>query len=141
MIGALELLDTFEAATADGFPLGKPGTEVLDQLERVSKLLDEAKAFYKAELTKNPRSIPGWALRPGAVRRSLGDPAKVWDQLSDTLSVDQFMVAVKLEVGRLQDQWARVNGVSPSNAKPAFNALLGDLITEFQNAPSLVKIK
>ena len=138
---ALQLLDSFEVATADGFPLGQPGTAVLDQIERVSKLLEEAKAFYKTALTRDPRCVPGWALRPGALRRSLSDPAKVWDRLSDTLSTEQFMVAVKLEVGRLQDQWARVNGVAPSDAKAAFNALLGDLITEFQNAPSLVKIK
>jgi hypothetical protein len=141
MNSALQLLNEFEAVTADGFPLGKPGAEVLGQLERITKLVEEAKSYYKAALTKNPRSIPGWALKPGAVRRSLGDPAKVWDRLSDTLSVEQFMVAVKLEVGRLQDQWARVNGVAPSNAKAAFNAVLGDLITEFQNAPSLIKFK
>ena len=141
MNSALALLNEFEASTADGFPLGVAGAEVLEQLERVSKVLDEAKAYYKAQLAKDPRCIPGWALRPGAVRRSLSDPSKVWDRLSDTLSVDQFMVAVKIEVGRLQDQWARVNGIAPTKAKEEFNAVLGDLVIEFQNAPSLVKIK
>ena len=141
MSTALQLLSEFEGQVADGFPLGPAGTEVLNQLERVSQLVDEAKAFYKTALTKDPRSIPGWALKPGALRRSLGDPQHVWDKLSDSLSVEQFMVAVKLEVGRLQDQWARVNSIAPTKAKEEFNAVLGDLVIELQNAPSLIKIK
>ena len=141
MNGALELLEQFERSTLDGFPLGAKGAELLGQLERITKLLDEAKAFYKTALAKDPRCVPGWALRPGAMRRSLGDPAKVWDRLSDTLSVEQFMVAVKLEFGRLQDQWARVNCIAPTKAKEEFNAVLGDLVIELQNAPSLIKIK
>ena len=141
MSSALQLLDAFEKSVMDGFPTDKEGAAILDQLKRVEDLIAEARSFYRARLAKDPACVPGWGLRPGAVRRSLGDPAKVWDRLFDTLSVEQFMVAVKLEIGRLQDQWALANGVAPSDAKPAFNALLGDLITEFQNAPSLVKIK
>ena len=141
MNSALALLNEFETATAAGFPLGQPGAEVLDQLDRVSKLVEEAKSYYKTALERDPHCVPGWTLRPGTLRRSLSDPAKVWDRLSDTLSVDQFMVAVKIEVGRLQDQWTRVNGIAPTKAKEEFNAVLGDLVTEFQNAPSLVKIK
>jgi len=47
MNSALQLLDKFEAITAGGFPLGEQGTEVLDQIERVSKLLEGRKPFTK----------------------------------------------------------------------------------------------
>ena len=47
MSTALQLLNEFETQVADGFPLGRQGAQVLDQLERVGKLLEEAKSFYK----------------------------------------------------------------------------------------------
>ena len=83
MNSALQLLAQFQESTADGFPLGEQGAEVLDQLERVGKLLEEAKAYYKAQLAKSPHCVPGWTLKPGAVRRSLGDAQAVWEKLQE----------------------------------------------------------
>jgi hypothetical protein len=139
MNSALQLLDSFEASTADGFPLGKEGALVLDQLERVGKLLEEAKAYYKTQLAKRPNCVPGWTLRPGAIRRSLGDPQAVWERVQSVMSSQQFLAAVKVEVLRLQDQWARAANIAPSRAKEAFNRELGDLVIELQSAPSLVR--
>jgi hypothetical protein len=73
MSSALQLLDKFEAITADGFPLGQEGAEILDQIERISRLIEQAKSYYKAQLATGPHCVPGWTLRPGAIRRSLGD--------------------------------------------------------------------
>ena len=141
MNSALALLSKFEASTAEGFPLGQPGAEVLDQLERVTKLLEEAKAYYKAQLAEDPHCVPGWALRPGAMRRSLANPQRVWEKLQDTLSTEQFLCAVKIEVGKLQDLWAQKSGIPSTRAKELFNKELGDLIIELQSAPSLVRTK
>jgi hypothetical protein len=141
MSTALQLLNEFEASTADGFPVGQQGAEILDQLERIGRLVEEAKSYYKAALSKDPDCIPGWTLRPGALRRSLSDPAKVWARLSDTLSTDQFMVAVTLKVGVLQEIWSQAAGVPATQAKEAFNKELGDLVIELPSAPSLVRVK
>ena len=35
MNSALQLLNRFKASTAEGFPLGEEGAEILDQLERM----------------------------------------------------------------------------------------------------------
>lgn len=139
MNSALQVLNEFEAVIADGFPLGKPGTEILDQLERVAKLLEDAKSYYKAALGKDPRCVPGWTLRPGPMRRSLSDPAKVWDRLSDVLSTEQFMAAVTLKVGVLQETWSRAANVPSSQARAAFDELLTDLVVTLRTAPSLVR--
>ena len=138
---ALQLLAKFEATTVDGFALGQEGSTVLDQLERVSRLLDEAKSFYKAQLAKDPHCVPGWTLKPGAVRRSLANPQRVWEKLQDTLTTEQFPCAVKIEVGKLQDLWAQVSGIPNTRAKELFNKELGDLIIELRSAPSLVRAK
>jgi hypothetical protein len=59
MNSALQLFREFEQGTADGFPLGKQGGEVLGQLERIGKLVEEAKSFYRAQLAKDPHCVPG----------------------------------------------------------------------------------
>ena len=141
MNSTLALLDTFETAPAEGFPLGPAGAEVLDQLERIGRLVEEAKAFYKAALTRDPRCVPGWTLRPGAVRRSLGDPQACWERVQGVLTSQAFMSAVKVEIGKLQDIWSASAGIPSAQAKEAFNKLMGELIITFQNAPSLIKIK
>ena len=113
--------------------------EVLDALERVMKLVEEAKSFYKTALTKDPRCVPGWALRPGALRRSLTDPQACWERVQGVMTSKAFLSAVKVEVLRLQDQWARVAGVPAFRAKEEFNQLMAGLLVELQSAPSLVR--
>jgi hypothetical protein len=141
MNSALQLLSEFEAITADGFPLGQEGADVLDQLERIGKLLEDAKSFYKAQLAKNRNCVPGWSLKPGAMRRGLDDPAKVWGRLSDVLSTEEFMQAVTLKVGVLQDIWSRAAGIPGTHARAAFDCLLANLIVSLPTAPSLVRSK
>jgi hypothetical protein len=136
---ALQLLSEFEVLAADGFPLGEQGAEVLDHIERVSKLVEETKAFYKAQLARDLHCVPGWTLKPGAIRRSLGDPQAVWERVQSVMSNQQFLAAVKVEVLRLQDQWARVAGVPPSRAKEEFDQLMADLLVSLPSAPTLVR--
>jgi hypothetical protein len=139
MTSALQLLAEFEASTADGFPLGKEGALVLNQLERVAKLVEEAKAYYKTQLAQRSNCVPGWTLRPGAIRRSLADPQAVWERVQGVMSSQQFLAAVKVEVGKLQDIWASTSGISNAQAKEAFNRELSDLVIQLPSAPSLVR--
>jgi len=141
MNSALQVLADFENTISDGFPLGPEGAEVLEALERVAKLVEEAKAYYKAQLAKSPNCVPGWTLRPGAVRRSLGDPQAVWERVQGILNNQQFLAAVKVEVGKLQDIWALASGIPGTRAKELFNRELGDLMIELQSAPSLVRTR
>jgi hypothetical protein len=141
MSTALQLLNEFEASTADGFPVGEQGADVLDQLERIGKLIEEAKGFYKAQLAKDPSCIPGWTLRPGSIRRSLADPQACWERVQGVLTSKAFMSAVKVEVGKLQDIWSSSVSIPSAQAKEAFNKLMADQLVTFQNAPSLIKIK
>jgi hypothetical protein len=141
MNSALLLLNQFEQTVADGFPLGEQGAEVLDHIERVSKLVEEAKAFYKVQLAKSPNCVPGWTLKPGARRRSLANPQRVWERLQGVLTTEQFLCAVKIEVGKLQDVWAQVSGIPGTRAKELFNRELGDSVIELQSAPSLVRTR
>jgi hypothetical protein len=119
--------------------VGKEGAEILGQLERIGKFLEEAKSFYRTQLTKDPYCVPGWTLKPGARRRSLSDPAKVWHKVCDVLSTEEFMQSVTLKIGVLQDIWSRATGVPGTQARAAFDDLLGNLVTTLPTTPSLVR--
>jgi hypothetical protein len=136
----LQLLAKFEKVALDA-PLGEQGAEVLEQLERVAKLCTELKEFYKTALSEDPGCVPGWTLRAGANRRVLGDPAKVWDRVSDTLSSEQFMTAITIKVLSLQEIWAKAAGVPATKARGAFDELLGELVQTWPNAPTLIRTK
>ena len=84
--------------------------------------------------------MPGWALNPGNMRRSLGNSQRVRERLQDVLTTEQFLCAVKIEVGKLEDIWAQVSGIPGTGAKELFNRELGDLLIELQSAPSLVRV-
>jgi hypothetical protein len=43
-------------------------------------------------------------------------------------AVPQFLCAVNIEVGKLQDLWAQASGIPGTRAKELFNRELGDLI-------------
>jgi hypothetical protein len=77
MNSALQLLVQFEAITADCFPLGKQGTEILDQLEHVPDSAPSSD-FYKAALTEEVKArwSACWmpSLRKGSTNALLSAP-------------------------------------------------------------------
>jgi hypothetical protein len=96
--------------------------------------------LFPVKELKNPNCVPGWTLRPGTIGRNLGDPQAVWERVQGVLSNQQFLAAVKVEVGKLQDIWALAGGIPMAHAKEAFNQVLGDLVIQLQSAPSLVRV-
>jgi hypothetical protein len=121
--------------------LGEGAAKLLEQIKRAQSLFKEVESHYKYLLEETPGAIPGWTLKPGALRRSLGDPQAVWERVQNTLSTKQFLSAVKVEVGKLQDIWALASGIPQTQAKELFNRELGELVIELESAPSLVRTK
>jgi CRISPR/Cas system-associated exonuclease Cas4 (RecB family) len=135
-----EALDAALAKVIE-LPLGEGAAELLEQIKRAQSLFKEVESHYKYLLEETPGAIPGWTLKPGALRRSLGDPQAVWERVQNTLSTKQFLSAVKVEVGKLQDIWALASGIPQTQAKELFNRELGELVIELESAPSLVRTK
>src|SRR5262249_11153534 len=94
-------------------------------------------AFYRRLLQREPGSVPGWILEPGAIRRSIEDPVAVFERLIETFSVSEFLGYCTPSVPDLERAWAKKKGQSASQAKESLKRLLGDLLTEKRNAPSL----
>ena len=121
-------------------PLGEGAAKLLTQIRRARSLFSEIEAFYRQLLEREPGAAPGWILEPGAVRRSIEDPIKAFEQLVELFSVQEFLACCSVSVPELERAWGRKQGISASQAKESFKRLLGNLLTEKRNAPSLKTI-
>jgi hypothetical protein len=132
--------ETATLAKVVELPLGEGAARLLTQIKRARSLFSEVEAFYKRLLEREPRAIPGWTLEPGAVRRAIDDPIAALERLIETLSVSEFVACCTPSVPDLERAWAKKKGQPASQAKESFKRLLGPLLTEKRNAPSLKPI-
>jgi CRISPR/Cas system-associated exonuclease Cas4 (RecB family) len=121
-------------------PLGEGAARLLAQIKRARSLFLEVEAFYKRVLEETPGAIPGWALEPGDVRRSIDDPVKAIAHFAELFSVQEFLACCTVSVPELERAWSRKKGITASQAKESFRKFLGTLLTEKRNAPSLSRV-
>lgn len=116
--------------------------EFLEQIPAIEAVVEAVQAKAKRMLEADPASVPGWALKPGAARESITDPAQVFARfvaLGGTQ--EQFMPAITVTKTRLRDA---VKGVTSEKGKALdarMDAILAGLTEEKQAAPSLVRVK
>jgi CRISPR/Cas system-associated exonuclease Cas4 (RecB family) len=106
--------ETATLAKVIELPLGKPAANLLAQIKRAKALFQEIEGFYKRLLEREPGAVPGWILEPGAVRRSIDDPVKVYSRLSELFSVEEFITCSTPSVLALERVWARKKGIPVS---------------------------
>ena len=91
-------------------------------------------------LEREPGAIPGFALVPGDVRRSIDDPVKAFEHMVELFSVQEFLACCSVSVPELERYWARKKGIPASQTKELFKRFLGSLLVEKRNASSLKPI-
>ena len=121
-------------------PLGEGAAKLLTQIRRAQNLFKEIEAHYKHLLERDPGAVPGWILEPGAVRRSIEDPVKAFEQLVELFSVQEFLSCCSVSVPELERSLARKKGVPTTQTKELFKRFLGNLLVEKRNSPSLKAI-
>jgi CRISPR/Cas system-associated exonuclease Cas4 (RecB family) len=121
-------------------PVGEQAARLLDQIKRAQGLFKEVESYYKRVLESTPRAIPGWALVPGDVRRSITDPVGALERLIETFSVREFLQCCSPSVPELEKTWAKKKGQLATKARAEFGRCMDGLIIEKRNAPSLRQI-
>jgi hypothetical protein len=121
-------------------PVGEPAAMLLTQIKRAQALFKEIESFYRRLLEREANAVPGWILEPGAVRRSIEDPIKTFEQLVELFSVQEFLSCCSVSVPELERSLARKKGVPASQTKELFKKFLGNLLVEKRNAASLKAI-
>jgi hypothetical protein len=127
-------------AKVNELPLGEPAAKLLTQIRRAQALFKEIEAFYRQLLEREPGAVPGWALVPGDLRRSIQDPVKAQAHFAELFPIQEFLACCTPSVPELERAWGRKKGLAASQAKESFKRFLGGLLVEKRNAPSLKAI-
>ena len=118
-------------------PLGEPAANLLTQIRRANALFKEIESYYRRLLEREPGAIPGWALVPGDLRRSIDDPAGAHAHMAELFSVQEFLACCSVSIPELERAWVKKKGQPAGQAKESFKKFLGNLLTEKRNASSL----
>jgi Protein of unknown function (DUF2800) len=108
----------------------------------VEQWISDNKEAMKQLLTDNPDAVPGFYLKPGAVRELVSDPEALFArfvELGGTL--DQFMACVSITKGKLEDNVRTVTGKKGKGLKSEMDKMLDGIVEQKQNAPSIAKRK
>lgn len=106
------------------------------------RFLDELKDMLKVRLEKDPAAIPGWELKPGAVRESIINPQVVFERFAALGGkVEQFMVCVDIAKGRLREAVNGLTGAKGAKLDAAIKTITEGATESKQTAPSLKRVE
>ena len=122
------------------------------------RTLDYYNDFIKTRLDADPNSVPGFALKPGAVKETVSDAQACFERFitaakasgvlqTESGQFDQeaanrlFMDSVTVAKGALKESLAVATGLKGLKLKAELDTLLLGITESKQSAPSLVKVK
>jgi uncharacterized protein DUF2800 len=112
----------------------------LDRFENAQKWLDMNYAYLKLELKNNPDAIPGYELKPGAVKSTIINPQAVFTAFSEAGgTLEQFMECISVGKGDLKAAVKSVTKAKGKKLDAALEGIIGQNIQTKQNEPSIVK--
>ncbi len=115
-------------------------SRVAEHLPRLKKLLDDAGDFLKALLEKDPESVPGFYLKPGAIRHPITDAQELFNRfLALDGSMEQFMKCVTISKGTFEEQVRAVTKEKGKGLKLKMDQLLQGITDNKPVAPSLAR--
>ena len=106
------------------------------------KWLDEVESAMKARLAADPAGIPGFGLKPGAIKETIKDPQACFERFAALGgTVPQFMQVVSVGKKKLAEAVHEVTAAKGKNLDKAVAALCAGITESKQNAPSLARVK
>jgi hypothetical protein len=121
-------------------PLGENASRLLDDIKRAQALFKEVEGFYKRILEETPGAIPGWALEPGDIRRSIVDTVVAQQAVASVLPLEEFLSVCSVSVPQLEKAWAKKSGIPVSQAREPFKKFLGASLLEKRTASSISRV-
>ena len=133
---ALATVSTSEIATPERV------AELLEKCELAERVIDAIRANAKRMISDGV-SVPGWRLKPGNKPKKITDPVAAWSRVGQNLiGGAAFAKCCTVSIKALADA-VKANSttekLTDKSAREKVESLLGDCITETQNAPSLAR--
>jgi hypothetical protein len=112
----------------------------LDLTKRGATFFDLIKGEAKERLDADPSAIPGYRLKPGAVRESITDPQQCFDRFAALGGhLNEFFPCIKVQKGDLKEAVAGVTKKKGKALAAELATLLEGITEEKQSAPSLAR--
>lgn len=112
---------------------------ILRQLAVIDRVATAVRAEARARLEADPASVPGWSLRPGAIRKSVADARAAIDRLAamgvpheEAMAACSFSIAAAARIVRERHK------KTAADATAMVVDALGELVERQQTAPTLV---
>lgn len=102
--------------------------------------IEAVRGLAKRRLAADPESVPGWTLKPGAVRESITDPEKLFARFSELGGTSaQFIAAVKVGKTDFKNAVKSATGRKGRELDETLEGLLEGITESKQAAASLTK--
>ena len=112
----------------------------LDRAGVIEKWIDNCKLELKKMLRADPESIPGYELKPGAMKGMIINPQAVFDNFSKVGgTLDSFLKCVSVTKSALEVEVRTVTKAKGKKLEDAVDAVIGENIQKKQNEPSIVR--
>ena len=116
--------------------------ELLEKCELAERVIDAIRANAKRMISDGV-SVPGWRLKPGNRPKKISDPVAAWSRVGQNLiGGAAFAKCCTVSIKALADavkENSTIEKLTDKSAREKVESLLGDCITETQNAPSLAR--
>ena len=112
----------------------------LDRAGVIEKWIDNCKLELKKMLRADPEAIPGYELKPGAMKGMIINPQAVFDNFSKVGgTLDSFLKCVSVTKSALEVEVRTVTKAKGKKLEDAVDAVIGENIQKKQNEPSIVR--
>jgi hypothetical protein len=117
----------------------KPATfeQALDLVAVCKLVIKDYEEGAKAQLERDPNSVPGWKLQPGNKVTKITNPGLAFSAVKDFVKPEQFLGCCSVGIQKLADVYAKNSGVPKSNGKEALMARIEPFTETKQNQPSI----
>ena len=107
------------------------------------EIAESFKAYVKRELERDPTSIPGLTLKPGAVRTNVTDVSALYDRLATRFGVSgqDFAKACSITKTEFKALLKQATGKKGAELDALLGELVNGIVEEKQTAPSVEEVK
>ena len=138
------IAETTALATVSASEIATPErvAELLDKCELAERVIDAIRANAKRMISDGV-SVPGWRLKPGNKPKKITDPVAAWSRVGQNLiGGAAFAKCCTVSIKALADAVkanSTIEKLTDKSAREKVESLLGDVVVETQNAPSLAR--
>lgn len=113
---------------------------LLDRCSQAERVIAGIRSRAKHMLAEDPQSVPGWQLRPGAVRSKIVDLEGLWIRaVGKGITAEQFIGATTMTKTSLKALLRSALGLKGGGLEKGITDITGGLTEDKQAAPQLVR--